>query len=229
MGQLFVALADTASGGQIDDLAKNSGRGNMDASCLFGGTMMSPEELASLIEYLDDYILSHLEAGAPDLPIDGEDADELEKFIAGTFGSGDDGPKFFDECVDAMMKELGLEPPDVYKEALITRDHWSKMMGPDLPRPGKYTVIALAFVFIHADAKKNNPMHMVPEKRMNKLLLSGGGDYYTLKNTSVFDLVIKFCMERKKYSVDDVNAILAYKGQPLLPDGPGGKKNESKK
>ncbi len=62
-------------------------------------------------------------------------------------------------------------------------------------RIGKNTAIALAIAL------------ELNEKETDNLLGSAG---YSLSDSETFDLVIKFCLEKKIYNSDDVNQALVY-------------------
>lgn len=184
---------------------------------------MNLNDRDSIVKELDKYIEDNFGMVTPGfnaLHSEKEEKERLESFIKETrCKAGREMDVFFANILEDMMKQLGSKPPEIYNPALITKDHWSKLLGPDRPHPKKFTVIALGFALIQADVKKNNPLKLPPEERMNTLLYSGGGIDYTLKNSSVFDLVIKFCLQEKVYDVDNVNFFLAHKKLPMLPNG----------
>jgi hypothetical protein len=174
-----------------------------------------------LDKYIEDNLELEMEMGLYAFPNKGKDRykEKLDAFIAerGNYSEGKE--MFFCDVLEKMMNDLDLDPPDVYKPAYITRDRWAKWLGPDRPHPGRFGVIAIGFSFIQSDVKKNGYLVLPPEKRMNKLLYSGGGVDYILKHGTNFDLTIMFCLNENIFDVLDVNELLAYKKLPLLPDG----------
>lgn len=172
----------------------------------------------ALAKYIDD----NLEIEMPGFNVLSSGPEgRLDSFIDKTRGKSVEDEKTFASVLESIVKDIGAEPPDIYKPAKITRDYWSKLFGPDRPHPGKLYVVALGLSIIQVNTKKKNPLNLNPEQLMDKLLLSAGGEDYRLKSKSIFDLIIKFCLEEaeKIYDVDEANKLLAYKDLPLLPDG----------
>jgi hypothetical protein len=84
---------------------------------------------------------------------------------------------------------------DIYKKAGLDRRHFSKIRSNPDYRPGKNTVIALALAL------------ELDSAGADRLLLSAG---YSLSDADTFDLVIRFCLDRRIYGLDDVNLALDY-------------------
>jgi hypothetical protein len=146
-----------------------------------------------------------------------KEKERLEAFIREHFGRPGPAEKHFANILDDMREELDLEPSALYKAALITRFHYSRITGPDRPRPERDTVLALAFALILTDTKKNKPPKYEPNERMKILLFTGGGTEFLLRNSAIFDLVILFCIHEWIFNIDDVNYFLNLKELPLIP------------
>jgi hypothetical protein len=175
-----------------------------------------------LDQFIEDNLEVEIEMGLHAFPNRGEDGrkKKLDNFIKEMIGKGDrEKEMFFADILEKMRIDLNLNPPDVYKPALITRDCWAKWMGSDRPRPERPRVIAIGCSLIQADVKKNGSPVLPPQERMNELLFSAGGADYILKHGSKFDLTIMFCLNENIFDVLEVNELLAYEKQPLLPDG----------
>jgi len=186
--------------------------------------------IKNICKKLDNFIEENLE-----IPSNGFSAfprdDKLEKYIDEEWekksisgsgsgsGSGGSDDTFFGQYIEEKREELGLKPSDLYKPALLSRDFYSKLISIDHPRPGRYPVMSLAFPLINADVIKNSPPLMSPNERMKEMLLFSGGIDYILRNTSIFDLVIIFCLNEALYDVNVVNHLLKNKDLPLLPKG----------
>jgi hypothetical protein len=84
---------------------------------------------------------------------------------------------------------------DVYKKAGIDRKHFSKIRSNPGYRPGKNTIIALAFAL------------ELNKKETDKLLSSAG---YSLSDSDTTDLIVQFFLEKKIYDIDYVNEALVY-------------------
>lgn len=95
----------------------------------------------------------------------------------------------------------GLADAEVYKRAGIDRRHFSKIRCNKEYQPRKSTAISLCL------ALKLNL------KQVDELLELAG---YTLTNSDTADLIVKFCIEKEKYNLMDVNEALVYFGQKEL-------------
>jgi len=124
--------------------------------------------------------------------------------------------EFFQDVLERMRNELGLEKSEVYTPAKVSKSNYSKWLGHNRPHVKKEEVIAIGFALIGADVHKNKPPKLLPEDRMYELLISAGGIDYTLKN-SVYDLVIIFSLKEEIFDIDDINHLLRYKHLLELP------------
>jgi len=94
-----------------------------------------------------------------------------------------------------FIDEKGAKDSDIYKKAGVDRKHFSKIRSNPNYRPGKHTIIALALAL------------ELNKDETDELLGSAG---FSLSDSDTSDLVIQFCLERKIYSIDDVNQALDY-------------------
>jgi hypothetical protein len=95
----------------------------------------------------------------------------------------------------------GMSPADLYKAAWIDKRLYSKIMTTASYRPAKNTAIAFALAL--------------------KLKLSEFADFlknagFALSDSSIFDLVIRYCVEREIFDLHDVNALLLQADQKTL-------------
>lgn len=95
----------------------------------------------------------------------------------------------------------GLADSEVYKRAGIDRRHFSKIRCNKEYQPKKSTAISLCLAL------------KLSLKQVDELLELAG---YTLTNSDTADLIVKFCIEKEKYSLMDVNEALVYFGQKAL-------------
>ncbi|GHV84023.1 hypothetical protein AGMMS50212_13630 [Spirochaetia bacterium] len=107
----------------------------------------------------------------------------------------------FSVLLDKLREERGLTAPQLYERAWIDRRLYSKIIGKRRYHPEKTTIIQFGI------ALKLN------ESGMADLLESAG---YVLNDSSIVDLIIKFCIENKVYDIADVNALMLTQGQKVL-------------
>ena len=113
----------------------------------------------------------------------------LEEFIR------DNKKPSFREILFEFIDRTGESDASIYKKAWIDRKHFSKIRSYGGYRPKKNTVMALAFAL------------ELNEEDATELLNAAG---YSLSESEKFDLVMKFCLERKIYRIEDVNEALMY-------------------
>ena len=109
--------------------------------------------------------------------------------------------KTFQEYLLMLIDRRGLADPEVYKKANIDRKHFSKIRSNKDYTPSKKTALALAIALeLNLDETKD--------------LLSRAG--LALSPSSVFDLIIEYCIMTKNYKVHEINSILFEYDQPTL-------------
>jgi len=107
----------------------------------------------------------------------------------------------FARSLDEFREKKGMSPSQLYKAAWIDKRLYSKIMSTSDYKPAKNTAISFGL------ALKLNPGEFASFFR------NAG---YALSNSSIFDLVIRFCVERGIYDLHEVNALLLQTGQKTL-------------
>jgi hypothetical protein len=126
----------------------------------------------------------------------GEIADLMSGFIRDKRDYED-----FAHSVDRLCKEKGLTPAKLYKAAWIDKRLYSKIITTANYRPAKNTAISFGLA-----------LNLEPEEFTSFLQNAG----FALSNSSIFDLVIRFCVEKEIYDLHDVNALLLQQDQKTL-------------
>lgn len=107
----------------------------------------------------------------------------------------------FSERLIQLLNESGMKNSIVYKKAQISKQHFSKILSNPSYQPTKPTAIALALA-LELDLEG-----------VQELIGRAG---YTLTNSSKFDLIIRYCIEHKKYNIVEIDMILYQFDQTLL-------------
>lgn len=95
----------------------------------------------------------------------------------------------------------GVSDSEIYKKAGIDRRHFSKIRSNREYQPGKQTVMALCLAL------------KLKLEQMEELLKLAG---FSLSNSDTGDLIIRFCVEKGKYDLMEVNEALEYFGAKVL-------------
>ena len=103
---------------------------------------------------------------------------------------------FFD-----ALEEKGLSSTELYKTAWVDKRVYSKIMTTDNYRPAKNTAIAFGLAL------------RLETEAFDDFLRKAG---FALSDSSIFDLVIRFCIEREIFDLHDVNALLLQADQKTL-------------
>ncbi len=99
----------------------------------------------------------------------------------------------FTQKLFRFIKQKRLDEVEVYKNANMTRQHFSKIRSDDQYQPKKETAIALAIgLKLNLD-------------ETNDLLQSCG---YALSQSNYFDLIIKYFIEVEMYDIYEINLVL---------------------
>lgn len=107
----------------------------------------------------------------------------------------------FVETLLELIQKSGQKNSAIYKRANISKQHFSKLINDPKATITKPVAVALALALeLDLDATRD--------------LIGRAG--YTLTNSSYFDLVIRFHIEKKKYNVVEINMALYEYDQPLL-------------
>jgi len=103
--------------------------------------------------------------------------------------------------LDKLRKEKGLSPAELYKAAWIDKRLYSKIMVTANYRPAKNTAISFGLA-----------LKLKPDEFASFIQNAG----FALSDSSIFDLVIRFCVEREIFDLHDVNALLLQEDQKTL-------------
>jgi hypothetical protein len=120
--------------------------------------------------------------------------DELIQFVQ----NADIG---FTETLLKYIDASGKKDSDIYNNARVSRQLFSKIRRTPNYMPSKPTVLAFAC------ALELNMEHT------QKLLATAG---YTLNTSYTFDRIVTFCIQNKIHNLFLVNKALSYYGQPNL-------------
>ena len=107
----------------------------------------------------------------------------------------------FTETLLKLIDQTGRKDSEIYKKALLTKQHFSKIRNNPNYKPTKPTAIALALALeLDLDATKD--------------LIGRAG--YALTNSSKFDLIIRYFIEQGNYNLVEINLALYEFDQSLL-------------
>ena len=107
----------------------------------------------------------------------------------------------FTETLLKLIDKTGKKDSEIYKKALLTKQHFSKIRNNPNYKPTKPTAIALALALeLDLEATKD--------------LIGRAG--YALTNSSKFDLIIRYFIEQGNYNVVEINIALYEFDQILL-------------
>ena len=107
----------------------------------------------------------------------------------------------FTETLLKLIDQTGKKDSEIYKKALLTKQHFSKIRNNPNYKPTKPTAVALALALeLDLDAAKD--------------LIGRAG--YALSNSNKFDLIIRYFIEQGNYNVVEINMALYEFDQPLL-------------
>lgn len=107
----------------------------------------------------------------------------------------------FTETLLKLIDKTGKKDSEIYKKANLSKQHFSKIRNNPGYRPTKQTAIALALA-------------LELNLEQTKDLIGRAG--YALTNSSKFDLIIRYFIERGQYNVVEINMALYEFDQSLL-------------
>ena len=107
----------------------------------------------------------------------------------------------FTETLLKLIDKTGKKDSEIYKSANISKQHFSKIRNNPNYKPTKPTAIALALAL---------ELNLSDTKD----LIGRAG--YALTNSSKFDLIIRYFIEKRNYNVVEINIALYEFDQPLL-------------
>lgn len=104
----------------------------------------------------------------------------------------------FPEMLMRLMKERNLSDPQVYGPLLMPRQTFNNIINGKVKTPKRETIIGMALV-----------MRLTLQETSDLLGAAG----LKLSDSSVFDMVIEFCIQHEKYDLNLVNTQLVKYGQ----------------
>ena len=107
----------------------------------------------------------------------------------------------FTETLLKLIDDSGKKDSEIYKKALLSKQHFSKIRNNPHYKPTKATAIALALA-----------LELNLEQTRDLIGRAG----YALTNSSKFDLIIRYFIEQGKYNLVEINMTLYEFDQPLL-------------
>ena len=139
------------------------------------------------------------------------DGDEVPKFVRGKFSEPKNindkfdilkvQTKSFSKTLLDFIDEKNMSDVDCYKRANIDRKLFSKIRSNEDYKPSKNTVLAFS-IALKLNVDESN------------ILLESAG--YTLSQSFISDIVVRYFIEKKKYDINLVNiALTEYNQQPL--------------
>jgi hypothetical protein len=108
----------------------------------------------------------------------------------------------FAHVLEKLREEKGMSEPELYKAAWVDRRLYSKIRNAEKPyKPTKDTTLQFAFAL------------KLDESAFTDFLKNAG---FAMSESSVRDLVFRFCVERRIFDLHDVNAFLLEEKQNVL-------------
>lgn len=107
----------------------------------------------------------------------------------------------FTETLLKLIDKTGKKDSVIYKKANLSKQHFSKIRNNPNYKPSKTTALALALA-------------LELDLETTKDLIGRAG--YALSNSSKFDLIIRYYIERRNYNVMEINMALYEFDQSLL-------------
>lgn len=157
--------------------------------------MLSEKLLAELQEYVESHLVNVRFFFVTEF-MSSPNTQELEEFI------NKNRQPTFSQVLFRLIDEKGAKDSEIYKKAGIDRRHFSKIRSNHDYRPGRNTVITLAFAL------------ELSQNETARLLSSAG---YSLSDSDTSDLIIQFFLKKKIFDIDDVNqALVFFSLKPLM-------------
>ena len=107
----------------------------------------------------------------------------------------------FSETLLRLIDQKGKKDSEVYKKALLSKQHFSKIRNNPDYKPTKATAISLALA-----------LELNLEQTRDLIGRAG----YALTNSSKFDLIVRYFIEQRNYNIVEINCVLFEYDQSLL-------------
>ena len=107
----------------------------------------------------------------------------------------------FSETLVKLIAASGKKPSEIYNRANVTKQHYSKIVNNPDYQPKKTTAVAFAIA-----------LRLNLEETRDLIGRAG----YALSNSSKFDVIVRYFIERKMYDVHAINITLFDFDQPTL-------------
>lgn len=103
--------------------------------------------------------------------------------------------------LERLMQQKGLTAPQVYKAAFMTSQAFNRIIRHPDSRPNKQTAIQLALAL---------------ELSLDQTQRFIGRAGYTLNNTDISDIIVKYFIQNEHYDILDIDRVLVKYGQKRL-------------
>ena len=107
----------------------------------------------------------------------------------------------FSDTLFEFLDQKGIDPVDCYKRANVSRQTWHKIVSDEDYQPTKNTAISLAISL------------KLTLRETQRLLETAG---FILSKSSIFDVIIMFCIINEIYDVLEIDSILFQYDQDVL-------------
>ena len=170
------------------------------------GAAEEPAEIDALFSF-DGFAVEERPASEQELPVIDATVREPSPMYSASMPAPERMPDFSQvgksvrDQLFQLIDERGLDDPEVYKKANMSRQLFSKIRSNPSYRPAKKTALALA-VALQLDLEQTEDLL--------------GRAEYALSPSSTADLIVRYFIQHKEYDIYKINAVLFQYDQPLL-------------